>query len=337
MVGRNSAALIAQIGKMTTPEITEGRSIDIAGAVRAGLEGYDWGNALRKQKELEANKEALATALQAEDEAQIADAWAKADPMGYAQRLDQMKQARLEREQQLEDDELKFQRQLALKKAGLDLEKTYDITPQMKNIRYLMDEGLNFDEAKKLAFNIKDGQTLTPYEKELQKQQAKAEVEQQVSQRGFEQVKDRAKLSIEQGKKALKSGTGLGFFGGRASAVGLSTKKGQQNRSDVETANIQMNLVIRQALKDAGVTARELDAATESAAYRYTVNPTDDERTALRKLDAFEKDFLSEEKPTKAQQMQQGLSQIVPQEEQMSRYDFSKPQNIGRFKVMEVK
>lgn len=84
------------------------------------LKPVDWGAVIDEyqkdvnEAEQKQNREALATALQAEDEEQIGDAWAKADPMGYAQRLDQLKQAKLEREQKLADDELKHQRALEL-------------------------------------------------------------------------------------------------------------------------------------------------------------------------------------------------------------------------------
>ena len=84
MVGRNSAALIAQIGQMSMPKITEGKSLDIAGAVEAGLKGYDWGKNLREQKEQTANRNALVTALQSGDEEAIAQAHAKVDPVTYA-------------------------------------------------------------------------------------------------------------------------------------------------------------------------------------------------------------------------------------------------------------
>lgn len=48
----------------------------------------------------------------------------------------------------------------------------------------------------------------------------------------------------------------------------------------------------------------------------------------LNKL-ALQRDFINKKIPTKAQQIQQGLSQIVPQEEQMSRHDFSKQGKIN--------
>ena len=353
MVGRNSAALIAQIGQMSTPKITEGKSLDIARAVEAGLKGYDWGKNLREQKEQTANRDALITALQSGDEEAIAQARAKVDPVAYASLLDTERQA-----------EKEFQRKLALKKAELELGKTYDITPQMKNIKYLVGSGeMTLSEAIDLVYGRNKPENLSPYEKEKQKQQAKAEVERQVSQQGFEQVKNKAKSSIEQAEKALKSGTGLGLFGGSFSAVGLSTEKGQQNRADVETANIQMNLVIRQALKDAGVQSKELDAAAESVAYRYKISPFDDENTALRKIGNFKEDFLGDKKPVfnnlgqlgvflenykpsangtspltpTMSFLQQGLSNAVPQGQQTSFVNSPKTQTIGRLKVTEVK
>lgn len=110
MVGRNSAALIAQIGQMTRPKVTEGKSIDIAGAVDAYFRGKE---IAEKQKQKQ-NLENLTTALQGGNEEEINQAYAKADPIGYNTYLQNLKQANLEREQAIADEELKHQRALEL-------------------------------------------------------------------------------------------------------------------------------------------------------------------------------------------------------------------------------
>lgn len=184
-------------------------------------------------------------------------------------------------------------------------------TTEEKNYEFYKRKGLSDQEALDRAtktgkFAPNQGKPAkTPeqiFNEEKAKAEARAEVEQQVSRRGLEKVEDRALNAVERGEKALESGTGLGYWGGLASEFGASTETGQKNRADIQTANTQMNLVIRQALKDAGVQSKELDAAVESIAYRYTIDPRDDERTSLRKLESFKEDFLSKKQPTKAQQ-----------------------------------
>lgn len=119
MVGRNSAALIAQIGQMTRPKVTEGKSIDIAGAVDAYFKGKE----LAEKQQQRQNLEDLTTALQGGNEEEIGQAYAKADPIGYNKYLQNLKQANLEREQAIADEELKHKRALELQErrnAGLN-------------------------------------------------------------------------------------------------------------------------------------------------------------------------------------------------------------------------
>lgn len=186
MAGKNNAAVIAGIGKISTPRVTDGRSIDFAGAVDSFFKGYDWGDNLRKQKEQEANREALALALQAEDEAQIADAWAKFDPMGYAERLDKIKEARIKREQALADAETKYNRDVALEelKNSLGIKKdeaAHERTLALEKLKRdwsLEDKGLERQqqledaEAKRQDFYAQ-----TAFEKDLEAQYDKEDIE----------------------------------------------------------------------------------------------------------------------------------------------------------------
>lgn len=217
MVGKNNAAVIAGIGKISTPRVTDGRSIDFAGAVDSFLRGYDWGDNLRKQKEQEANREALALALQAEDEAQIADAWAKFDPMGYAERLDKIKEARIKREQALADAEAEHNRNVALEELRSRLgikkdEAAHERTLALEKLKRdwsLEDKGLEREQ------QLED----KALERQQQLEDAEAKRQDFYTQKAFEkdleaQNKDLPLLVREQSK--YEKGTPLYNLYGRA-------------------------------------------------------------------------------------------------------------------------
>lgn len=112
MVGMNRAALIAQIGALTTPKVTEGKSIDLSGAVDSFNRGYDRGVQIAEQKDKKQKTLDLIDALTGqhpEDEALI-----KSDPLAYAKMLQD--NANAERDQQYELDKLgkQFENALAL-------------------------------------------------------------------------------------------------------------------------------------------------------------------------------------------------------------------------------
>ena len=117
MVGKNNAALIAQIGAMSIPEITEGKSIDFAGIV----DSYNKGKQLaeqRKEKQLQdTRRQALTDAINSGDETAINSAWAAYDPKAYADMSRSDKQRAEERKWALDDMATKFQNDLALAKA----------------------------------------------------------------------------------------------------------------------------------------------------------------------------------------------------------------------------
>jgi hypothetical protein len=157
MVGRNSAALIAQIGQMTRPKVTEGKSIDIAGAVDAYFKGKE----LAEKQQQKQNLEDLTTALQGGNEEEIGQAYAKADPIGYNKYLQNLKQANLQREQAVADEELKHQR-------SLELEKVKNAnTKEVQNYNYLISQGKTPEEALSLAFgkNALVNINTSPFEK----------------------------------------------------------------------------------------------------------------------------------------------------------------------------
>lgn len=369
MVGRNSAALIAQIGQMSMPKITEGRSIDIAGAIESGLKGYDWGRNLRQQKELEANREALATALQAEDEAQIADAWAKADPMGYAQRLDQMKQERLEREQQLADDELKHQRAIELanlRNKGISsgghenkgefmsllaLKGTLDPNnPEDAAKIKLIDDRLAYlsqdpEAVRNISLGRETGKNLAgdlnKYRTLSAQLPAMGSTIESLKGLADEATYTRFGSAID---TTLKELAGMSLKGAKAKE--LYEAKVRDVLLEQLRPTFGAQFTEREGERLMGLlgkpnqTPEQKKAILTSYLEEYVKN-LESLGAGLRwfgvDIPPMPNQINEAFKPTKAQQMQQGLSQIAPQGEQMSRYDFSKPQNIGRFKVREVK
>lgn len=107
MVGENRAALIAQIGAMTRPKITEGKSLDLAGAINNYYNARDVaGEKIKKQQDLD-NSKALADAIASGDETAQTAAAARLDPQGTYNYLQQIKNRRAEAD-------LAFQRQKEL-------------------------------------------------------------------------------------------------------------------------------------------------------------------------------------------------------------------------------
>lgn len=159
MVGMNRAALIAQIGALTTPKVTEGRSLDIAGAVNSFNQGYDRGRQISAQKELKEKTNALAEAL-TRDNPQDTEL-ISADPMAYVKMLQDNKTA--ERDQQYKMDVLgrQFENALALEDKknanAISLAKIAaslkgNGTTGMQNIEYLQTLGYSPEEAAALYY-----------------------------------------------------------------------------------------------------------------------------------------------------------------------------------------
>lgn len=91
MVGQTRAGIIAQIGQLTTPKITEGRSVDLAGAMRNFVSGFNQGKEWKADKLQTEAKNAYIDALQSGDENAINQAWADYDPAGYAKAMQDQK------------------------------------------------------------------------------------------------------------------------------------------------------------------------------------------------------------------------------------------------------
>lgn len=339
------------------------------------MKDKDWGSIIGgglKEYNRQQDIDALTTALQAEDEEQIADAWAKVDPMGYAQRLDQMKQARLDREQQLEDDELKHQKALELANLRnktissggqnrgefmslLALKETLDPNnPEDTAKIKLIDDRLNYlsqnpEQIGKISTSRETGKT-----------QAKdVDMFRSSLSKMPEIVSTVQYLGGDLSSGATYTGFGQAVDSFIKQTTGLSTKGSKDRAEYVAVVNNQILPLLRDTF-GAQFTEREGRDLRETLG-----NPdsTPEEKRAVLKafLDRKVKDVIGMARklemsglnindltqdqyqeimkdylePTKAQQMQQGLSQIVPQEEQMSKYDFSKSQEKKELKLSD--
>lgn len=99
--------------------------------------------------------------------------------------------------------------------------------------------------------------------------------------------------AIERAKEVAIDGTGIGIVGGRVAGWGLTpSKKAGKNYADIQSANTQMNTYLRKELAGAGLTGTELNSAVEAQAYRYTIDPNDNETVILRKLENFVADHI---------------------------------------------
>ncbi len=123
----------------------------------------------------------------------------------------------------------------------------------------------------------------------------KARKEQEEAARQNEAMRPRVLQAISRAREALRDGTGLGQIGG----WGWTTGQGGINRSDIQSAQAQINTAMRGLLKELGVGSTELNSAAEAVAYRYLISPDMPVQQIERMLDNFEKDYMSGEMKTK--------------------------------------
>lgn len=99
--------------------------------------------------------------------------------------------------------------------------------------------------------------------------------------------------ALDRAWKAASDGTGTGPIGGRFAAAGLNPgKNAGANYADIQSANTQMNTILRKKLGATGLTGSELNSAIEAQAYRYQIDPTDNEPIIKRKIQNFARDHL---------------------------------------------
>lgn len=132
-------------------------------------------------------------------------------------------------------------------------------------------------------------------EEVLVKERAKAQAEREKGAENAALMRPAVEAAVNRAEKAALSGSGIGPVGGFLAGLGINPVQGAgANYADIESANAQMNALLRQKLQATGLTGSELNSAIEASAYRYTINPLDDEDVILRKLQNFRKDYLGE-------------------------------------------
>ena len=176
-----------------------------------------------------------------------------------------------------------------------NIERSFNTTNEYKNAQYLMSLGYPQEKAIEIAYkqNQNPSQNLTPYEKTVQMEQAKNDIEIARGDEDFKKMSPSVKGALDRAKDSLKSGTGVGPFGGNLTKIGFNKlPNAAKNYANIESANTQMNQLLRAKLKATGLTGSELNSAVEANAYRYTISPTDNEDVVMQKILNFETDVL---------------------------------------------
>ena len=285
MIGNNIAGTLSQIGlRAVQPATVIDSGKDMGKAIQDSLKMY---NDYSK-------KHAYIDALQGGDQEKIDSALASYNPEAYAQVM----QAREQRANQLADADTQFARQKEL----ADIQ--YNRSLALENLRNQNAIGL-----KQLEYQGLGGiEGFTPtgnpaYDKAVVAQLAKDNVEKAKALRQVAEMQPAVEQAMARADKAVDDGTGIGATSARG-LVGdgfwgqlLSSKKADQNRTDIDTANSQMNSFLRSKLASTGLTGGELNSAAEAEAYRYTIKPNDSREQIAQKLKNFRNDYLKKSEP----------------------------------------
>lgn len=169
-------------------------------------------------------------------------------------------------------------------------------TPQILNAEYLNTNPNLSEEARGVFKNQGTVINLNDKAEEvLVKERAKAQAEREKGAENAALMRPAVEAAVNRAETAALNGSGIGLVGGFLAGLGINPAKGAgANYADIESANAQMNALLRQKLQATGLTGSELNSAIEASAYRYTINPLDDEDVILRKLQNFRKDYLGE-------------------------------------------
>ena len=122
---------------------------------------------------------------------------------------------------------------------------------------------------------------------QLQQRQEKAEEAKNYKTMAI--MEPRVKQAIARARVALDESTGLGQFGG----WGWTTGQGGKNRAAIQTAQAQINTMMRGLLTEMGVGSTELNSAAEAAAYRYQIKQDMPIEQIRQIFDDFEQDYLN--------------------------------------------
>ena len=262
------------------------------------IQGIDWAVALNaytgaRDKALDdSRREALATALGSGDQEQIDKAALAVDPAAfYANRLAQA-QRQQQREWAVADREQQHQWDLE------KLEKMNQNALGLAKAKAMLDSGQqvgNQDLASLLGVPLTGNKK---YDEALLQQAGKDKAAALKGEQATAAMRPSVSAALDRAEIAADSGNGIGKIGATLEWLGLNPAGGSgENYTDIETANSQMNALLRQKLQATGLTGSELNSAAEANAYRYTISPFDSEARIKQKIANFRKDYLGEAQP----------------------------------------
>ncbi len=262
------------------------------------IQGIDWAGALNaythaKDKALDdSRREALAAALGSGDQEQIDKAALAVDPAAfYANRLAQA-QRQQQREWAVADREQQHQWDLE------KLEKMNQNALGLAKAKAMMDGGQqvgNQDLAASLGVPLTGNKK---YDEALLQKAGKDKAAALKGEQAVAAMLPSVSAALDRAEIAADSGNGIGKIGASLEWLGLNPAgKSGENYADIETANSQMNALLRQKLQATGLTGSELNSAAEANAYRYTISPFDGEARIKQKIANFRKDYLGEDQP----------------------------------------
>lgn len=304
---------LQRIGKMSTAEkIAETARIERTKAVISDNSYFKRGNFDYSNNQRAADAQLGRDKAMADYNAQIAEEKANNDIMRSAM-LELFKNSLSDTEQKkiqayarfnnISEDETTaqlmdavIQKQIAEAEKAQKEAAVAGMTQQMQNAEYL-NANPNLSEEARGVFKTQ-GTTInlnTKAEEEYRKAMAKNRAEREKGEQGVRMMRPAVETAINRAETAAKKGSGIGIVGGFLAGLGLNpVAKAGNNYADIKSANAQMNALLRQKLQATGLTGSELNSALEADAYRYTINPTDDEDVILRKLQNFRDDYLSD-------------------------------------------
>lgn len=270
-----------------------------AGQYRPAQQNIDWVDTLKNFSKATENsidwtkQQDLAAALESGDQTQIDKAALALDPKAfYANRLAQA-QRQQQREWAVADREQQHQWDLE------KLEKMNQNALGLAKAKAMMDSGQqisNQDLAASLGVPLTGNKK---YDEALLQQAGKDKAAALKGEQATAAMHPAVSAALDRAELAASSGNGLGRIGATLEWLGLNpAEKSGQNYTDIETANSQMNALLRQKLQATGLTGSELNSAAEANAYRYTISPFDSEARIKQKIANFRKDYLGETQTT---------------------------------------
>lgn len=188
------------------------------------------------------------------------------------------------------------------------------VAPQNPELAFkaLQEEVKSKQAENLLKYKYESGAFMNPYEKRRIEKQAETDAEIEKGLAGAERMKPAVKSAIKRAIVSAESGTGIGPIGGKLTKYGINLLPDSgRNYADIESANSQMNAFIRQRLQATGLTGRELDAVSEANAYRYTINPTDNESIIKQKIKNFQDDYMQDSAEGQPSSQNDGMQERI--------------------------